>query len=170
MLDILVEILGFILKKRFKWLEPARKLLTALIETFGGDTGKVVDICHDFANEIVKKIEGIDNESKIYAEKKLEIDYKFIAKNSDEFFPDFKITEKQYDDIARLQDLNFVIINSNDNEEIAIAKLKKYGVKYNLAFELCMNHIHENKLEYTVQALNLIIEFAVSRYFTKAIK
>lgn len=170
MLEVLIKILEFLMKKDFKWLLPAKKLLTALIELFGGDTGKVVDKLHGFVNDIVKKVEGIDVATKIYAEKKLEIDYSIIIKDSDECYPIIKITEGQYDEIKKLQDLNFVILNSNDAEEVAKAVIKKMGVKFDLAFELVTLYAKEHGLEFTFQAIRFMIEFAVSRYFTKSIK
>ena len=43
-------------------------------------------------------------------------------------------------------------------------------IKYDLVLSLLLEHLDRNKVEYTLQAINLAIECAVSRYFTKKIK
>ena len=170
MLKVLVAILNFLNKRNIKLFEKARKYITFLIELLGGDTSVVIDNVQNFVNDLVKKIELLDLEIKAMIEKNVEVNAQYFIESSNLAYNEFLLGESNKKSIEELKHCNEVLIKSSDELEKVKAKLEKMKIKYDLVLSLLLEHLNRHKIEYTLQAINLAIECAVSRYFTKKIK
>ena len=170
MLKVLIAILNFLNSKNIKLFQKARKYITFLIELFGGDTSVVIDNVQNFVNDLVRKIELLDLEIKSMIEKNVEVNAQYHIESSNLAYNEFLLGEPNKKSIEELKRCNEVLIKSSDELEKVKAKLEKMKIKYDLVLSLLLEHLDRNKVEYTLQAINLAIECAVSRYFTKKIK